>query len=137
MHSIHLDVALFCSSQFVQTTGFELLFATERKSSMLLMKKLVDSAPTPSLGTETSHRHVGHIMVFSPLLISPCKQCWQNVCRQGRTLGVVYVSRQIGHLRRCSDSFSTSTDAISKRNKRLFTIRTTELPRNSLEDFAF
>ena len=67
MHSIHLDVALFLSSQFVQTTGFELLLATERKSSMLLMKKLVDRAPTPSLGTETSHRQVGQMIMFSPL----------------------------------------------------------------------
>lgn len=116
IHSMHREVALFCSSQFEQTTGLELLFATERKSNMLLMKKLVDSAPTPSLGTETSHRQVGQMMVFSPLLMSPCKQCWQKVCKQGRTLGIVYVSRQIGHFKRCSESFSTSTDAMFKIN---------------------
>ena len=67
MHSMHLEVALFFSSQLVQMTGSELLLATERKSNMLLIKKLVDKAPTPSLGTETSQRHVGHTMLFSPL----------------------------------------------------------------------
>lgn len=117
MHSIHLEVARSLSSQFVQTTGLELLFATDRKSNMLLMKKFVDKAPTPSLGTETSQRQVGQMMVFSPLLISPWRQCWQNVCKHGRTLGILYVSRQIGHFKRCSESFSTSTEAIPSHAK--------------------
>ena len=87
--------------------------ATDKKSSILLMKKFVLRAETPAAGTVVSHLHVGQAITSEPSSSKPLRHCWQNVCRHGSTFGVLYVSRQTGHFSKCSESFSTSTDAMA------------------------